>query len=555
MSTQIPLFETKPNASTRAEDLPADVGHGLNARDFEVVADASGSGRRLRELVVGLALRGRLSRADLQGLTRAAIAWPSVQLGDVADCVLGKMLDRSKHTTGTSRPYLRNINVRWHSFDLGDLSEMFFEDKELVRYGAEPGDVLVCEGGEPGRAAVWTDTRPMLIQKAIHRVRPSEELLGSWVVLNLRYDTWNGRLESLFTGATIKHFTGKALSSYEIPLPPVAEQKRIIAKVDQLTGLCEQLETKQAEKQALGSRLTKASLEALTTAETPEEFALAWKRVSENFDTLIDRSEKVEDLRRAIRDFALRGRLTKQVSSERSGRSLLTKIEGHRTEQIRLKRSRRVVLPDSIESTDEPFPIPPNWAWSRLGHLCWKVADGPHFSPSYVAKEIGVPFLSGRNIKVEGFDLTNVKYVSKDDHDSFCSRTKPEPGDVLYTKGGTTGIALVNTLDFEFSVWVHVAVLKVTQDLVVPAYVAMALNSPHCYAQSQTLTHGIGNRDLGLTRMVQISLPLPPFEEQSRIVTQVEHMLKICDLLENRLRQAEELASKFAESVVRGVTA
>jgi type I restriction enzyme S subunit len=85
------------------------------------------------------------------------------------------------------------------------------------------------------------------------------------------------------------------------------------------------------------------------------------------------------------------------------------------------------------------------------------VSDGPHYSPKYVDAAEGVPFLSTRNVRRNGFDLSSLKYVSKADHEDFCKRIRPEKGDIIYTKGGTTGIAKVNDLDFDFSVWVHLA--------------------------------------------------------------------------------------------------
>ena len=100
----------------------------------------------------------------------------------------------------------------------------------------------------------------------------------------------------------------------------------------------------------------------------------------------------------------------------------------------------------------------------------------------------------------------------------------------MYTKGGTTGIAAVNDTDIDFNVWVHVAVLSNGQ-YIYPYYLAMALNFPHCYEQSQKLTHGTSNRDLGLTRMVKITLPLPPLAEQKRIVARLEELLPLCEQL------------------------
>lgn len=160
--------------------------------------------------------------------------------------------------------------------------------------------------------------------------------------------------------------------------------------------------------------------------------------------------------------------------------------------------------------------VPEHWDRVQLGRLCTQVSDGPHFSPNYV--DDGVMFLSARNIKVDGWSLDDAKYVSEEDYAEFNKRVIPEKGDVLYTKGGTTGIAKVVDLDERFQVWVHVAVLKLDKSVVMPHYVAYALNSIGCYEQSQLYTRGATNQDLGLTRMVKIFLALPPLEEQHSII-------------------------------------
>lgn len=358
-------------------------------------------------------------------------------------------------------------------------------------------------------------------------------------------------LVSSMVGTANVSLTLSKVGAVPVAVVSVEAQRR----VDQLMALCDDLEARQAKKREIGTRLTKSALEALTTAEGPAEFDAAWKRVVGNFSILIDTSEKVPELRGAIRNLALRGALTERGEAETTGAAMLERIEAERERRVRAKQARRTDPILAVSGDDVPFPVPKTWAWARLGHLCWKVADGPHFSPKYVEREQGVPFLSGRNIRIEGFELDDMKYVSPADHQAFCQRTKPERGDVLYTKGGTTGVALVNDLDFEFSVWVHVAVLKLDLTNVDPQYVAMALNSPHCYQQSQKYTHGTGNRDLGLTRMVLITLPLPPLEEQKRIVARVAQLMKVCDDLEAKLRHAEDRAAKLAEAVVRELVA
>lgn len=160
------------------------------------------------------------------------IGWDVSNVASIADHCLGKMLDKSKNV-GTARPYLRNLNVRWFEFDLSDLLEMRFEDHEVDRYQAKRGDLIICEGGYPGRSAIWSSDEPVYLQKALHRVRFHEPDRAKWVLYWLHYCDEAGLLAEHFSGAGIQHFTKAALARFNVPLPPLDEQKRIVAKLDQ----------------------------------------------------------------------------------------------------------------------------------------------------------------------------------------------------------------------------------------------------------------------------------------------------------------------------------
>jgi type I restriction enzyme S subunit len=158
--------------------------------------------------------------------------WEMVKLGEVAEMCLGKMLDKNKNK-GTYQPYLRNVNVRWGSFDLDDLLEMKFEESEQDRYGIQIGDLIMCEGGEPGRCAIWNATVPnMKIQKALHRIRVKDLIYNKFVYYLFSLYAQNGRLEKYFTGTTIKHLTGQSLKTVEIPLPSLSDQHRIVQEIE-----------------------------------------------------------------------------------------------------------------------------------------------------------------------------------------------------------------------------------------------------------------------------------------------------------------------------------
>lgn len=158
--------------------------------------------------------------------------WAVQSLDEVADQCLGKMLDKSKNR-GTPKPYLRNLNVRWFGFDLDDMLEMRFEDSERERYTAIKGDVLICEGGYPGRAAIWSHNEPVYLQKALHRVRFHEPERAKWFLYFLYLSDIDGSLRQHFTGAGIRHFTGETLKRFRIPFPPLPEQKRLVAILDE----------------------------------------------------------------------------------------------------------------------------------------------------------------------------------------------------------------------------------------------------------------------------------------------------------------------------------
>ena len=155
------------------------------------------------------------------------MAWEKVKLGDVSESCLGKMLDQQKNR-GDFHPYLANVNVRWGSFDLNDLPLMKFEENEQERYGLKYGDLVICEGGEPGRCAIWKEQVPnMKIQKALHRVRVNSDMDYRYVFYWFLYAGKRGALDQYFTGATIKHMPGEKLKQVVIDKPPLKTQKQI----------------------------------------------------------------------------------------------------------------------------------------------------------------------------------------------------------------------------------------------------------------------------------------------------------------------------------------
>ncbi len=230
----------------------------------------------------------------------------------VLEACLGKMLDKKKNK-GELMPYLRNINVRWFSFETDDLLEMRFEQSEHDRYSVKKGDLVICEGGEPGRAAIW-DGRiaNMKIQKALHRVRFFNHLIhNKFILYYLSYSASTGHLANFFTGTTIKHLTGKGLSDLTIPLCSTEEQHQIVQEIESRLSVADHLEK-----------------------------------------TVEDSLHQAEVLRQSILQRAFSGQLVSQDANDEPATELLKRIQQEKSES-----SKKSVRTKASNQTDEQLSI------------------------------------------------------------------------------------------------------------------------------------------------------------------------------------------------------
>ncbi|SDE47611.1 restriction endonuclease subunit S [Belnapia rosea] len=266
------------------ETFPADVRFALDA--LPALTTRPDQIKQLRQTTLNLAVRGKLvpqdagdggwaNTADLGQPVEGRLAmplplsWRWVSVADVASARLGKMLDAAKNQ-GAPVPYLGNTNVHWFDIRTADLKTIPLSEEEVEEYRLRAGDVLICEGGHGiGRAAVWPGGDEVVVfQKALHRVRPNAELDSNYFSYCCFVYFDSGIMQTYFTGVGIPHFTGRALAKLSFPLPPLAEQHRIVAKVNALMALCDQLEASLTTASTTRARLLEATLrQALQPAE------------------------------------------------------------------------------------------------------------------------------------------------------------------------------------------------------------------------------------------------------------------------------------------------
>lgn len=201
-------------------------------------------------------------------------SWTIAELANIAhESVLGKMLDKQKNS-GMERPYLGNINVRWGQFDLNELKMMRIEYSEVDRYSLKSGDLVICEGGEPGRCSIWLGDNDdnVFIQKALHRVRFTQSYLPKFAFYYLSYAVPLERVVKHFTGTTIKHLTGAGLAKVQLPICSVREQDEIVSII----------ETKLSEVDALDSELKVQLVKAETLRQSILKKAFSGQLVAQD---------------------------------------------------------------------------------------------------------------------------------------------------------------------------------------------------------------------------------------------------------------------------------
>ena len=514
--------------------------------NFEILAEAPGGISRLRELVIALAVSGQIVKMrmhdddtvdDLLQCTAGEVDpypemsekrfdiplhWTWVPLASIARHQLGKMLNTGK-MKGERVKYLRSVNVRQDGrIDLSDVKEMLIPIDELEKYSVKLDDVFVNEGGDVGRNAIWLieSEERFAFQNQLHRLRPICGVSSRYLQLVFRDAKSRGVIAELSSGVTIQHFSASSIRKLAIPLPPLAEQKRIVAKVDELMALCDQLEQQQRLRDNLRIATRKSAIDAISTATTPEELETAWKRINSNWEVIADTPESVGTLRQLLLDLAVRGLLVSQSRNDQAAIEFLKKFS---------KKLER--LPDV--RGDVPFQIPESWIWVTFSEI----------SKNRDSERIPLSKLSRENRKGK-FDYYGASGVIDSIDDYLFD--KPllligEDGANLVNR--STPIAFIATGKYWVNNHAHVIDSFDTDAL---KYLALAINQ----MDLKPFLTGTAQPKLNQAKLNKLRIPLPPHAEQKRIVAKVDELMALCDQLEARLKVRSEVAEKFARSVV-----
>ena len=334
-----------------------------------------------------------------------------------------------------------------------------------------------------------------------------------------------------------------------LPFPPLAEQNRIVAKVDELMALCDQLEQQQETSITAHQTLVQTLLDALTTASERDGFAAAWARIADHFDTLFTTEWSIDQLKQTILQLAVMGKLVPQDPNDEPAIELLKKIAAEKARLVKEGKIRKPKALPAIEEDEKPFELPEGWEWVRLTDV-YDVRDGTHDTPKYHEK--GYPLVTSKNLYRGKLDLANVKYISASDHKKICERSKVDKQDILFAMIGSIGNPVLIETDVEFSIK-NVALFKYYSDVLsCPDFLLRYLLYAEAIFREQA--SGAVQSFVSLGKIRGFPIALPPLSEQARIVAKVDELMALCDILKTRLNTAQttqlQLADAMAEQAV-----
>ena len=336
-----------------------------------------------------------------------------------------------------------------------------------------------------------------------------------------------------------------------VALPPMAEQHRIVTKVDEFMTLCDRLEQTRTSRDKTHDRLTKASLARLSTPDANTALFCSHAHFTvDSIPVLTARADQVKHLRQTILNLAVHGKLVKQNPEDEPASELLKRIAAEKARLVRAGEIKLRKLKSRDRQDSHEFVTPNGWQLADLGSIALKITDGAHKTPTYV--DDGVPFVSVKDFSAGCLELSHTRFIPPSEHKSLYKRCDPRRGDILLGRIGTLGKAVLVDTDVEFSLYVSVGLIRFDHKNIDPVYLQLILNSPFVEKEFERIKIGGGTHTnkLNLGDLHTVALPLAPLSEQSRIVTKIDELITLCDRLEAGLNALDTHRNHLLESVL-----
>ena len=432
-------------------------------------------------------------------------SWEWVRLPQIAISELGKTLDKAKNT-GELRPYLCSINVYWTGIDLSKVKQARFEDSELDKYLLRPGDLLICEGGDVGRSAIWESNDFMCYQNALHRVRFYGDINPYYFRLVLECYKGLKILDTFSKGMTIKHLVQSSLNALYLPLPPLSEQARIVSHFNQIVPVLQEYDDKE----------------------------VALRTLNEGFP---------DQLKNSILQMAVQGKLVPQDPTDEPASVLLERIRAEKEQLIKAGKIKRdkhesVIFRrdnsyyekvDGIERCidDElPFEIPDSWGWTYIGNIAFVTKLAGFEYTKYISSNLqksGIPLFKGKNIQngrlIESFESYIPEHISNELWRSQITRKC-----LLTPYVGSIGNIAIFDGSYKAHLGSNVGKIEILGNGILNEFVLYYLRSNSGYKELTKYKKATAQESISIEAIRNVLLPVPPTFEQHKIIDKINRV-------------------------------
>ncbi len=424
--------------------------------------------------------------------------WRWCYVGDLFLHNTGKAQNSSGSTNGTIRKFITTSNLYWGEFDFTKVKEMPFTDTELERCTVKKGDLLVCEGGDCGRSAVWDYDEEVCIQNHVHRLRPYRDV-NIYYFYYLFYLYKNtGRLRG--RGVAIQGLSNEAIHKVVLPLAPLEEQHRIVAKIEELLPYV-------------------------------DRYATAYEKL-EQFNAKFP-----EDMKKSILQYAIQGKLVDQRSEEGTGEELYRQIQEEKKRLIKTGKLKKTRALPTITGEEVPYDFPASWKVCYIDDIAFVTKLAGFEYTKYISDNLvptGIPLFKGKNVQNGKLVLSFESYIPESVSDEL-PRSQITKKCLLTPYVGTIGNIAVFDGSFKAHLGSNVGKIELlnsdTQTFILEEYVLWYLKSTYGYAELTKYKKATAQESISIDAIRNVVIAIPPLEEQRRIVAKLEEILPLCERL------------------------
>ena len=410
--------------------------------------------------------------------------WKWVRLGDVFNLIMGQSPDGKSVSENSDGMEFHQGKVYFGEDYIQKSPQTTTAPTKL----AEPNSVLLCVRAPVGIVNI-TD-RELCIGRGLCDVIPLAGMNERFTLYLLR--CFKDIFIKKATGTTFVAITGETVKNQVVPLPPLAEQDRIVAKIEELLPYV-------------------------------DRYAAAYEKL-EQFNAKFP-----EDMKKSILQYAIQGKLVEQRPEEGTGEELYQQIQTEKQQLIKEGRIKKEKPLAEITEDEIPFDIPESWKWVRLSYIAESIVDCPHSTPKYLDMETEYCTIDTNCIDAKG-DITKWRYVDSDTYTARIARLTPQKDDIVYTREGSICRAAILPEGLKVCLGQRVMLIR-SANGVFPQFIRRVLMSPMVIRKLTEQQKGIGAKHVNVSDVCNLILPLPPLAEQKRIVVKLEEILPLCERL------------------------